>query len=829
MTTTTVTRPMGHNDPFPVHLAPEPLSDRGDTRSPYRTTISHFDDSSDDDDDYLEEAEEDPPSPVPPSRPNIPLHPITSMQDAFAESLEEATKGGLEQKPKLKALDAKARREKLLGEDKSEGPPDRLWRFRPGQKCHELRKLMAQISFGVYLLINGMANSNAQVLSILQGHIDEVDEFLEAAMEDVRLATQDLNERLDFLKLPMENMEIFEQMLENRKFRLQIVEGNVKIEHILSRTSTAHTQTIRDTSEGLRAAKQFSQYLADNEKGQWVRERPDVVGVFEAMKGNTEGWFNAFTALESQSTLLSGLCVRLSAMIVEIDKRAGEVSRRTRVSSFDHLPRSVDVSASMLTDVQFTLEPYSVPDGHPISGAPDSPSHATPPPSPPISKADAPPRIKTLYFGDPMTSLLGAPENPVYFELPTSSAKRISQDSDTMRDTLPAFEYTPPETSKTIPEFVVEQAAQHDEDTQGDDSSDEESESAADDANANANDHDNGLFILQPRTYTPVPPAPIPSPRVSAATRPTPEEISIHIEAEQEEDEKDDDSEPEDWLRESATIVPLPPPRSTHRAAPHPDPHPQPLQIRQRQASEPHELEAKSSHRTSLRERVSLKIELPKDIHVPAANALDLQLPRFPTPKASVHGSPHSNRPRDSARGSEVDGPYNNDIAKRYVNLDYTPPSFPSLIPSPASEHQYFRPVQASPHSPLQQRPHTAGTVGNRPGNHQRNAPSQMGMSMLSNVTTMTQDSSGANRTVKKKRSAFGWLKKAFSLDDEERAAFEEKRRQQPVNHYYDGRSPQFLDGKRMDRPPSSRPASSRPTTTGRPPTGRPTTGRTYT
>lgn len=815
MTTTTVSRPMGHNDPFPAHLAPEPLPDQSDTRSPCRTTISHFDSSSDDDDGYLD-AEEEPQSPAASSRPNIPLHPIASMQDAFAESLDEATRGSLEQKPKLKTLDAKARREKLLDEDKSEGPPNRLWRFRPGQKCHELRKLMAQISFGVYLLIKGMANSNAQVLSILQGHIDEVDEFLEAAMEDVRLATQDLNERLDFLKLPMENMEIFEQMLENRKFRLQIVEGNVKIEHILSRTSTAHTQTIRDISEGLRAAKQFSQYLVDNEKGQWRQDRSDVVDVFDAMKGNTEGWYNAFSSLESQSTLLSGLCVRLSTMIVEIDKRAGEVSRRTRVSS-KHLPGVRGMSLFILTNDQFTLEPYSDPNGRPIPRSPEGSAHATPPPSPPISKTDAPPRIRTLYFGAPMTSLLEAPESPVCFELPTRPAKRITQDSDTMRDSLPAFQYTPPESSKTIPELVVEQAVRHDEVAESDESSDDESESSVDEGN----DNDNGLFILQPRTYTPVPPAPIPSPRVSAAPRPTPEEISIHIEA-----EEDDDTESEDWLRESAIIVPLPPPRQ--RPAPHADPHPRPLQIKQRQTAEPQELEAQVPHRTSLRDRVSLKIELPKDIQVPAANALELQLPRFPTPKESAQGSPRSNRPQDSARGSEMDGHHNNDAAKRYVNVDYAPPAFPNLIPSPASEHQYFRPVQASPHSPLQQRPHTAGTVGNRPGNHQRNAPSQMGMSMLSNVTTMTQDTSGTNRTVKKKRSAFGWLKKAFSLDEEERAAFEERRRQQPVNHYYDGRSPKFLDGKRMDRPPSSRPASSRPTT-GRPPTGRPTTGRTYT
>jgi len=72
-----------------------------------------------------------------------------------------------------------------------------------------------------------------------------------------------------------------------------------------------------------------------------------------------------------------------------------------------------------------------------------------------------------------------------------------------------------------------------------------------------------------------------------------------------------------------------------------------------------------------------------------------------------------------------------------------------------------------------------------------------MGMSMLSNVTTMSHQST-SSQTLKKKRSAFGWLKKAFSLDEEERAAFEQKRREQQRNLYYDERSPKFLDGKRV-------------------------------
>ena len=72
---------------------------------------------------------------------------------------------------------------------------------------------------------------------------------------------------------------------------------------------------------------------------------------------------------------------------------------------------------------------------------------------------------------------------------------------------------------------------------------------------------------------------------------------------------------------------------------------------------------------------------------------------------------------------------------------------------------------------------------------------SRMGMSMMSNSTTMTAQT---GQTVKKKRSAFGWLKKAFSLDEEERAAFEQKKNQQVQNPYYEARSPKFLDGKRV-------------------------------
>lgn len=356
-----------------------------------------------------------------------------------------------------------------------------------------------------------------------------------------------------------------------------------------------------------------------------------------------------------------------------------------------------------------------------------------------------------------------------------------------------AYQYTPPESSRTIPELVVEQEPETDDDSETESSA----ESSQSESAASSRDDDNALFILQPRTYTPIPPAPIPSPRVSAAPtlrpstapRGTPDELSIHIEAEE------DLSRLED-VRETVILIPRP----ETRPAPTLTSQPKPLQIRKisHQPTRASDKEvAPLGHKTSLRERVSLKGDLPMAIRVPPVNALELQRPRYPTPQQS----PHSHRRLGSANGSEMDRSVSHGHSKHYTtNDDFSPPRFPSLIPSPASERQHFRPVQASPHSPLQQRPHTAGTVV-RPS-HQRNAPSQMGMSMLSSVTTMTQETgtAGSTRTIKKKRSAFGWLKKAFSLDEEERAAFEARKRAQPVNYYqaYDGRSPRYLDGKRI-------------------------------
>lgn len=265
--------------------------------------------------------------------PDVPLHPIPSMRAAFAESLHEVTGGTPADKPKIRFADAKTRREVLISQERGDELCNVRWRYRGDQKEHELQRLMSQISFGVYLLLNRMANSADQVVSILQGHIDDVDEFLEVAMEDFQQASVDLKERIDYLRLPMANLHVFEKLLEDRNFRLQIVEGNEKIEHIIARTNVQLEQYDKDVQQGLASSRAFAHFLTEQRDGPWCRDRSDLVDIYTAMKGNTEGWFNAFADLQAQGQDLNALLVRLGQMVAEMSSRAGEVSRRTWVSS----------------------------------------------------------------------------------------------------------------------------------------------------------------------------------------------------------------------------------------------------------------------------------------------------------------------------------------------------------------------------------------------------------------------------------------------------------------------------------------------------------------
>lgn len=264
---------------------------------------------------------------------DVPVHPIPSMQGPFAESMREVN-GASPTVPIPIVVDAEERRRILIDQDIADVTHAARWHMKPGQRHHELWKLMAQISFGIYLLLGGIAKDETRVSAILQGHINRVDEFLQSTLEDFALAQKDIESRLSFLKIPLQNIEMFDAMLENRHHRNQIVNGNERIGHIISRTAAAMKDALEDVAQGLDACKEFAIYLAElQEQTLWRERRPDMVAVFDAMKGNAEGWYKAYISLQTKGNELGVGLIQLGSIIAEMDRRAGDISRKNRVSS----------------------------------------------------------------------------------------------------------------------------------------------------------------------------------------------------------------------------------------------------------------------------------------------------------------------------------------------------------------------------------------------------------------------------------------------------------------------------------------------------------------
>ncbi|CAF9903137.1 MAG: hypothetical protein GOMPHAMPRED_000104 [Gomphillus americanus] len=251
-----------------------------------------------------------------------PRHPIPTMQGAFEESiLEEPEESTLSKK------DSVFRRKILLERPQYQRIVGSKWTQKPGEKFHPLWKLVSQLAFGMHLLHQELAKSEEEVIKILQTHVDEVDGFLERTTEDFDLAQHDINERIRYLQLPLEHGEVFDTMLTDRAFRTAMVEGNIKIEHIVDRTSMALTDSLKDVKKGSDGTKELARYLRRLEKTWYVRD-DTITEVFHAMMGNTEGWTAALQGLQEKGKLLSKSLEHLRAIIAEIQRLVGIASRR---------------------------------------------------------------------------------------------------------------------------------------------------------------------------------------------------------------------------------------------------------------------------------------------------------------------------------------------------------------------------------------------------------------------------------------------------------------------------------------------------------------------
>ncbi|KAL2675528.1 hypothetical protein Neosp_011714 [[Neocosmospora] mangrovei] len=768
----TTLQPLTFNDPGDLRIVLVPTSDDGDTVSEHPPSVVNHRFSTDSYRSYKAPNQD------------IPTHPVPAMQEAFAESLDEVTSGGDGPgKPKLRDLDAQGRRARLLEQDAEDEPYDTTWRYRPGQQQHEMYKLISQITFGVYLLLNSLAADNGQVVTILQGHIDEVDEFLEVMLEDFAQAHKDLTERIAHLQLPMANRQAFEGMLEDRNFRAQILSGNEKIDHILARTNAAMKQWDDDIDAGLRSSEAFMEWLNEHKDTKWPDSEPDLNSIFLAMKGNADGWLNAFDELNNQAQDLNGLIIKLMTIVAEMEKTAGEVSRKTWA----------------------TIPPFSLPVNAPrdSTASSSSPSIKSDPKSTPVasirsSKSTTTLPAASLKAKDPEVNTLNDVSTLSDFPLPGAApllpptrftprpSPNLSTSSSSSGPHLSAS--SPRSSGATTPKASVTEEKQ------------EEPEAGDDLGGLN----DGPLFILQPRTYTPQPPATPVTPVVNRPESPKFEEQFQRQTLTQPIRESVGLAQP---VRESTGYA-QPVRESTGYAQPVRESVGFTQSVRESVGLE---------KRTSLRQRVSQKTTPPVSIQIPPRNTIEIQSSLRPSPGGITPRTSKSQAP-DYSHASDLEAYQPHRLPRATSHADFGTPPVRPLMPSPHSEHHQFYhntiPVRASPHSPLQQRPHTAGPAdqyhqsGYFPG-HQRNQPSRMGaMSTLSSVTTATYDDAATvtsrattqagGKRVKKKKSAFGWLKKAFSMDEDEKAEYEARRAMQYRDNYYDGHSPKFLDGRRI-------------------------------
>ncbi|BDD63794.1 hypothetical protein MAP00_008655 [Monascus purpureus] len=257
--------------------------------------------------------------------PGAPVHPIPRLQGPFEESIIESNSGASKQR--TVDIDAQTRRRNLLERAKYERLCGRKWCQMAGERYHPLWKLISQISFGMHLLAKGLAISDTKVMKILQGHVDELDDFLERVREDFSLIQLDVRIRIRYLRLPLDNLDVFDEMLVDRNFRASIIDYNEKIEFAIERFGAAVNDSLKDINKGMEAMREFWHYLRQLAQ-ECTPATVDLNAIYEAMVGNVEGWNAAFSKLDKRGIALASALSQLGMTVTEMQRRVGLASRK---------------------------------------------------------------------------------------------------------------------------------------------------------------------------------------------------------------------------------------------------------------------------------------------------------------------------------------------------------------------------------------------------------------------------------------------------------------------------------------------------------------------
>lgn len=340
-------------------MAPWPREQRNDYYGNPHITTTDFDDSEDD-------AEQDV-SQV------VPIHPLSSMQGPFEESMLDST--GETNSTPFKAPNMKAElRHQVLCKIESKAHEvewnftyNCYWRNNSKGKFHPLLKTVAQITFGVHLLHQHLERSVSDVADILLKHVHELDSFLQRANEDIESSINDMLFRRNCLKVPMEHVSEFDRLLEDRQYRAQLLEGNDTIERTISRMSQMMNDYLVDITTLKNANSELGLYLG-RIGDEWTEENEDVERIYAAMCGNTLGWGQFLQNLTTKAEKLGVVLVQVGSYCNEIEKRCGAASRRSLIASrsSSRNSNSRDASRSFRNSSENKPLPTVPSDGNPV-------------------------------------------------------------------------------------------------------------------------------------------------------------------------------------------------------------------------------------------------------------------------------------------------------------------------------------------------------------------------------------------------------------------------------------------------------------------------------
>ncbi|RPA87613.1 hypothetical protein BJ508DRAFT_62715 [Ascobolus immersus RN42] len=304
--------------------------------------------------------------PSPPSSPEEelderqypPRHPVPSMQAAFEESMYEqlSSARGETGGPGASAnWRSSLQRSSRISSRASIGSNGK-------SQFHPLEKLVAQVAFGIYLLHQGLAISENEVVRILQGHVNDMDDFLSTTTRDFDKARDEISKRTQHLKFPLEMgppaAEVFDNMLKDRKFRTELLESNSKVESVVRRTARMSTRALKDIGEGLRAVRHLARYLSTLKEG-WRSK--NLVRVYGAMVQNVEQWYRCLIGLQKKGSAIADKLSKLKSILFEIEKRAGAASRADKSLQPPHRARMSSRKSAMLASKPLPETPVMTP------------------------------------------------------------------------------------------------------------------------------------------------------------------------------------------------------------------------------------------------------------------------------------------------------------------------------------------------------------------------------------------------------------------------------------------------------------------------------------